>query len=92
MIDTTTAQDTPQEPEWREERGPSCTYRVHRDGRVAAYGRERDSAVPNAWRATAWTKHPQHHDDASYKDLCGDVSHAQLMTYLDEWAAEGSTS
>lgn len=82
----------PLQPEWREERGPGCTYRVHRDGRVAAYGRETDSTVPNSWRAQVYDRHPALNPPVDYRDLCGDVSFRELMTYLDEWAKEGPQS
>lgn len=79
---------TSEPPLWRTERDTerACAYRIHRDGRVVAYGPEVDGPSPNLWRATAWTADPRTDDAATYRHLCADATLAELDKVLDAWA------
>ncbi len=68
------------EPLWRDDYDAKqrCTYRLHRDGRVLAYGPERDGPRPGLWRASQWSADPRTTDDARH------VGHLFVDTPLDE--------
>jgi hypothetical protein len=88
--------DTNELPWTRDENTHTGVYYVHhRDGRVAAFGRDRDSTRSNAWRATAWSADPRTHDDATYDALADDASYSELQAALNAWAGpcpEGTNS
>lgn len=79
------------EPLWHDEPGESgVTYRIHRDGRVVAYGRERGSR--HLWIASSWSKHPLKHDDAVHiMHIAADSTWDELQEALREWAEESHT-
>jgi hypothetical protein len=74
---------------WHDERGQHATYRIHRSGRVVAYGPERDGPRPNLWIASEWSADPRTHPDAKHlQHLCCDATREELLIALSEWADE----
>lgn len=74
--------------QWHEEYDNGCTYRIHVDGRVAAYAPETDGPRPHLWRASAWSSDPRTNSDAEYRHLCVDATWAELVAALREWAVD----
>lgn len=73
---------------YHQERGAGCTYLVHEDGRVLAYGPERNAVRQGLWLASAWTSDPRTDDTATYTTVAADATWSELQKAIGEWAGK----